>query len=260
MKREWAEHCIEAACTSPLLWAPFRKVLKPVPPVTLDLGDDLGLADLGFTRHKLRYLSKAYDEPVSRAEALRHWLETDRRSVCFTTYNHFIKSGATMLHGPSRYDFGPCLQSVVITRDIHPDGRLPPRGQVGKIWVDVFYRSTEIAKKFPSDLVFIRDVLLKPFDLPAGTPVICHFANMAVHYIYFPTVIPSLDDWHWSFQKIRRHDERFHTLILRGLSVIIGKRQKPKLLSQIKAVQRHLVESLPKSELRSLERYVEKGL
>jgi hypothetical protein len=68
-------------------------------------------------------------------------------SVGFTTYNHFLKNSPTKKSKRASV-MGPCIQSVVITQH-----------NKKQYSIDCFYRTTELLKKFPADLVFIRDVL-----------------------------------------------------------------------------------------------------
>src|SRR3546814_7634192 len=104
---------------------------------------------------------------------------------------------------------GPCIQAVTITQ--------VKGGKNGQYFIDCFYRTTELLKKFPADLVFIRDVLLKDFDF-SGMEFLgmrCHFANITVHPQYFVTLIPHLDDPIAELEKIKRSEE--HTSELQSL-------------------------------------------
>ena len=79
--------------------------------------------------------------------------------------------------------------------------------------IDVFYRTTELLKKFPADLVFIRDVLLEGFNFDGMKfeGMNCHFANITVHPAYFSTIIPHLDDPITELEKIKKKDLYFYT-------------------------------------------------
>ena len=104
---------------------------------------------------------------------------------------------------------GPCLQSVVIT--------LVDKFHAA---IDVFYRSVEWFKKFPADIVFIRDVLLKPFDFSfiserMRLTVTFHFANITVHPQYWAVILPHIDDPIGEMGRIREHDGMFHYLLVK---------------------------------------------
>ena len=75
---------------------------------------------------------------------------------------------------------GPCLNSFVLT------------WHDGKTTVDVFYRTTEYGKKFPADLIFIRDTLLPEFDLTSAPleAINFHFCNITVTPMY--SLIPMI--------------------------------------------------------------------
>ena len=70
--------------------------------------------------------------------------------------------------------------------------------------VDVFYRSTELLKKFAPDIVLIRDILLPPFDVTGMTctGVNFHFANLTCHSMYLATLFPHLPDPIADFRRI----------------------------------------------------------
>src|SRR5262249_16347231 len=148
------------------------------------------LADSGYTTSKLRMLEKHYLHEESIAVAQELW---DRRqgqrkygSVSFTCFAHFVKGGSVDAKRSKRASvFGPCIQSVSLTYlNDHTTA------------VDVFYRTTEFFKKFPADLVFIRDVLLPKFNFEKApiSKVTFHFANVTMHPMYFVTILPMIED------------------------------------------------------------------
>jgi hypothetical protein len=52
------------------------------------------------------------------------------------------------------------------------------------------YRSTEVFKKFPADIVLLRDLLLPPFDFSGmEITVTCYFANMTRQWRPYPAPI-----------------------------------------------------------------------
>jgi hypothetical protein len=122
-------------------------------------------------------------------------------SVSFTTFAHYVKGGSVDAKRSKRASvFGPCIQSVVITL-------LDKR----RYTVDVFYRTTELFKKFPADLVLIRDVLLAPFNFKGleFRGLTCHFAGVTAHPMYFVTIIPHLHDPIATFEQLRQGGDKF---------------------------------------------------
>jgi hypothetical protein len=81
--------------------------------------------------------------------------------------------------------------------------------------VDVFYRTTEIFKKFAPDLVFLRDILLEPFELPPHVITTFHFANVTVHPMYAVTIFPFLSDPIRRLKELKREDKYFHDWVVK---------------------------------------------
>lgn len=163
------------------------------------------MEDFGFTKSKMTMLTKLYLNEESVDVARKLW---DKRvgqgkygSVGFTFYNHLVKGGMEKRSKRASV-MGPCLQSAVVTLL-----------EGGKTWdMDIYYRTTEALKKFPADLVFLRDVVMPRFS-PHDTPPIirCHFANVTVHPMYFATLIPHLPDAIDYLHMLKRQDEKFWT-------------------------------------------------
>jgi hypothetical protein len=145
--------------------------------------DSLQLEDVGFTSAKLTQLERHYLHNESRDVACDLWNRQRQSekfgSVSFTTYNHLVKGGTAVdevAAKKSKYAsiVGPCIQSVIIT--------WMGKGQVS---IDVPFRSTELFKKFAADLIFLRDVLLKPFDFRGmELSITCYVANITDFLIF----------------------------------------------------------------------------
>ncbi len=87
--------------------------------------------------------------------------------------------------GEARQDH--CIQSVVI-------GHYPvPRGQ-HYTEVDIFYRGTEMPRKFMADLVWFRQIQLAPFqEIFEKYPihnVTLHFSAVTMHPMFMPVIFP----------------------------------------------------------------------
>lgn len=215
MKDEWALHVLRLSKQEADLYAGCRKIITHRSLFFQDLWDHedpLILEDAGYTRAKMAHLVRGYLHEESIEKAVMLWnlrrQKTSYGSVGFTTYNHFLKNDAVKKSKRASV-MGPCIQAVTITQ--------VKGGKKGQYFIDAFYRTTEILKKFPADLVFIRDVLLKDFDF-SGMEFLgltCHFANITVHPQYFVTIIPHLEDPIGELEKIKRKDRYFYDWIIK---------------------------------------------
>lgn len=208
----WAAASIELARTPSLTYAGDRKI-HVGRTVIFDDGFDFHLTveRAGYTAKKMQDLTRLYLHEESRASALDQWREkiSARRrkpfSVGFHTYNHLLK--ADRKHGVGSV-MGPCMQSVAVS------------WWNGRVFVDVHYRTVEFFRAFVADLVFLRDVLLAPFDL--HVPIVrCHFANVTCHPRDFPIVLCNVFDPLDAMMKLKRADRRFHVRVVRWLSSYI---------------------------------------
>ncbi len=215
MKKDWLRHSISLACEPADLIAASRKILRRRVITFDEVADDLTLKDAGYSGgSKMSLLVKNYFNAESHAVAVDLWRRRKSMgkygSVSFTTFNHFVK-GAHVKNGEIPDDagissvFGPCIQSVAIT---WVDRR--------RTAVDVFYRTTEWFKKFPADLVFLRDHLLPAFELDSFT-LAFYFANITIHPMYFISLVPNLDDPIADLDRIKKVDPRFHKVIVKWL-------------------------------------------
>lgn len=246
MLDEWVGHCLDLSEQPADIWSGCRKILRGVKFSIPNLDDDMTMADCGFTKSKSTMLRKNYLHVESRDAAVTLWEKRCGQekygSVGFSCYNHLIKGGGlrnpwekaakftgippreggTMGGGSKRKDIvidppitppkvnrasvmGPCIQSIVLTWI-----------KKGHIEIDIFYRTTELLKKFPADLVFIRDELLAPFDLTGLKQVNFHFANVTVHPMYYVTIIPHLGDSVFKeLDKLKKSDRRMFDWVIK---------------------------------------------
>lgn len=205
--QQWTSYLLMLCAEEEDLYSGCRKIIRNKS-LSFVLDDTLTMADSGYTKSKMTMLTKNYLHEESRRIAVQLW---DRRreqakygSISFTTFNHFVKGKGTLEEIVEKKSkrasvFGPCIQSVAIT---WVDKKTAA--------VDIFYRTTEFAKKFPADLVFIRDVLLEPFNFDEmDVTVTCHFANITIHPMYIVTALPHLKDPIKSLDAIKKIDKYF---------------------------------------------------
>jgi hypothetical protein len=203
MKKDWINFCLQMMETPADEVSGARKIISNVQTTFEDISDDLSMADIGYTGSKLSMLKRHYLVEESRDAVVPLW---DKRlgqrkygSVSFTTHGHTTKSDPTK--GSKRASvLTPCIQSMSLT--YHGNHTTEAHA---------FYRTTEVFKKFPADLVFIRDTLLPPFDFEKAplTKLTFFFANVTVHPMYFATLAPNLDDPIEALERIEKTDPHF---------------------------------------------------
>lgn len=215
MKKEWIRAVLTLSRKDASFFSGCRKIITGKKIVFHDLWDEedpLTLEDAGYTSAKGSHLKRLYLHEESKAMAIQLWDERRKKnsygSVGFTCYNHLLKNDPTKKSKRASV-MGPCLQSVVITQI--------KGGKKARYSIDVFYRTTELLKKFPADLVFIRDVLLEGFNFDGMEfeGMTCHFANITVHPQYFVTAIPHMDDPIEELEKIRKKNKYFFEWIIK---------------------------------------------
>jgi len=215
MKDEWVKELLRLSRQEADFYSGCRKIIRGHKIVFDDLWDSedpLILEDAGYTKSKMSHLVRLYYHEESVEMAIKLWnlrrTKTSYGSVSFTTYNHLLKNDIVKKSKRASV-MGPCIQSVCITQ--------VKGGKKGQYFIDAFYRTTELLKKFPADLVFIRDVLLKDFDF-SGMEFLgltCHFANVTVHPQYFVTAIPHMEDPIKELERIKRKDKYFYEWVVK---------------------------------------------
>lgn len=215
LRDTWVEYCVGLASEPADFYSGCRKILRGRVMIFPELDASLTLADAGFTSHKMRYLECAYLHPESLSVAVDLWARRRKQdkygSVGVTCYNHFIKGGDSLADVEGKKSkrasiMGPCVQAFTVT--------YLNRRQYA---VDMFYRTTELLKKFPADLVFLRERLLTPFDFSGMKleEVRCHFANVTIHPMYFATLLPILEDPLTTLAGVRERDKYFHDWLVK---------------------------------------------
>ncbi len=215
MKDEWVRHALRLSKKKADFYSGCRKIITDYDLRFEDLWEDedpLILEDAGYTSAKMSHLRRLYYHEESVAMAIKLWelrrTKTSYGSVSFTTYNHLLKNDIEKKSKRASV-MGPCIQSVAITQ-IKGGGK-------AQYSIHAFYRTTELLKKFPADLVFIRDVLLEGFDFSGMEfmGMTCHFANVTIHPQYFVTAIPQMEDPIAELEAIKLKDPYFHDWIIK---------------------------------------------
>jgi hypothetical protein len=235
-----------------------RKIIRNVhftmePPV-----GDLTYEHAGYTKMKRTALNKLYLHEESLGMAVQLW---ERRkgqdsygSVSFHCYNHLIKNDIVKKAKRASV-MGPCLQSVCLT--------YIPANKERVTAIDVFYRTTEIFKKFPADLVFIRDDLLSRFNFD-GCPVQeinFHFANVTCHPMYFVVILPWLDDPIAELELLKKKDPKYYEWCIKWTARYVCEEHNRGIdkFAQAMHVQKRARELIPKKRMVVLQEYVRKN-
>jgi hypothetical protein len=249
---QWVDACRKASLTRATFHDGARKIIRPYTITFTTIDDSVKLSDAGFTRAKLKALTRYYLHPESQKAAIALWSKRRDKakygSVGLTTYAHFVK-GDVGGHTPHGSAFGPCLQDVCITW-IAKD----------RYAIDVSYRTTELFKKFAPDLVFINDVLLKPFDFSEMQldEARFNFANVTCHSMYWCTLIPHFEDPIAELEKIKRVDPYFHKCIVRWTAMYLVPKYFKGIakFSQALRVQKDVLERVEPGEQVRLRKYL----
>lgn len=169
----------------------------------------LELHHAGYTKMKRRALMKLYYTEKEIETAAMLW---ERRvgqdkygSVGFHLYGHLIKNDPEKKSKRASV-MGPCIQAISVTY-------MPDRTAA----VDCFYRTTELFKKFPADLVFLRDDVMTNFDFTKApvSEVNFHFANITCHPMYFAVMLPWMEDPVAALDKLRAQDKYFYDWVIK---------------------------------------------
>jgi len=210
LRSQWVAHCVAMARRPAEFYTGARKIHTGVLAEFSGVDSSLTIEDAGFTRMKLSMLRRLYWNESHAAGVSALWSARVERakygSVSVSTYHHLTKSDPEKRSKRASV-MGPCLVGVGLTwlsRDRYA--------------VDAWYRTTELFKKFPADLVFIRDVVLPALGVEQRfvSRLRCHFANVTSHPMYAVTWLPLLGSSAVDvLDLVRADDRRFYDWILK---------------------------------------------
>lgn len=211
MLEPWVRTSLELSAEPADFYTGARKILrnKLITFQADEITDDLELEDIGYTRTKMTLLKKGYfvEEAIEVAKMLWELRKKKRKygSVGFHCYNHLLKNDPVKKSIRASV-MGPCIQAVTLTYlSDHTTA------------VDAFYRTTEYFKKFPADLIFLRDILLAEFDFEAAPirEINFHIAGITCHPMYWITLIPHLDKPIKELKKLKEIDPYFWSWVVK---------------------------------------------
>lgn len=255
MRDQWLRECIRLSSQQADFYSGARKILTNVTFSwdALDFTTPVELRDCGFTKSKLTMLRRLYYDEAHTQAVSALW---DRRlsqgkygSVGVSTYHHLVKNDPTKKSKRASV-MGPCLLGVTLTL---LNG--------GATVVDAFYRTTELYKKFPADLVFLNQVLLAPFKIDELKRVNFHFANVTCHPMYFVTLIPNMGKWfdvQQHLEKLKMMDPYFYKWVIKWTARYLCEEYSRGILkfSQALRVRKDAMERINPKVLPHLQKYL----
>ena len=250
----WIDACLSLSERKADFYSGCRKIHRNVS-LTFDFDakkfKSLKISDAGYTKSKLSLLRKLYYLEPSVEMAKKLWLKRVASkkygSVSFSCYGHDVK-GNVEGKTPRGSVMGPCLQSVVLTFT-----------EKRKTSVNVYYRSTELFKKYPADLVFIRDQLLVDFDFTNAPiqDITFVFANVTIHPMYAVTFLPHLEDPIKWLEKVKKKDKYFYDWLVKWSARYLCEEYSRGILkfSQALRVRKAALEMFDKDTIKKLQKY-----
>lgn len=196
---QWLEFVTRQSLSAPFYMSGVQKIRRNVV-LTLP-GDEffdgmVGIESFGYvgTGGKLKILERHYLNHERRDAALELIkLKCEQRSYGSV---QFPLTGEVKKW--TNQDF--CMSSCTVTYFPGP-----------KLEVTIFYRTTEIIKKFGADLIFLRDVVLPSFHaLQSIDHVTFVFSNLTVHPMFYTTFLAHQLQPITFLKLLDRHDPRFH--------------------------------------------------
>ncbi len=205
---DWIELCWQMGATPKHATAGSRKILRGIQRRMPMIDDSVQLQHSGYEPKgvKLKQLVHFYRNEDSLSRAVEDWKErlASKRygSVGVTTHGA-MKGGFTKQ--------GHCIQSMTVTLI------QSTRGKPMHAEVDVFYRTTEVVKKFGADLVFLRDHMISEFDFTGCSveSVNFHFANLSAHPMFYAILAIVDKNWIDNVRKLEKTDPQFHRSVMR---------------------------------------------
>lgn len=254
LRDEWLKHAVTLSSSRADFFDRSKKILQTrVLRFRNPLGE-LNMSEVGYKKSKLTMLTSNYLHTESHRIAQELWerrrLKDKYGSVGFTTYNHHIKGGAIdAVRNKKASVFGPCIQSVVLTL-----------GEKRDVSIDVFYRTTEFYKKFPADLVFIRDVLLRGFQLTPQEVTVAnmHFANITCNPMYFVILLTLVPDPLSTLRLVERNDHFFFKGVVKWTARHLCPEHSRGIqkFAQARRVSRYAVKSLGEQKLQKIQKFL----
>jgi hypothetical protein len=238
-------------CTHPrFMTSGSRKIFRGLQFDMDKLDDTLNMEDsmyLNGGRMKLQQLQRYYINAQSLERAVDEW-------PTWSIKKRKYGSVGISTHGMQKGGFtkqGFCIQSIVVSN-------YPARGA----YMDIYYRTTEVVKKFHADLIFLRECIVPRFDWSKSPlrGLRFHFANTTLHPMFYWLVIPHLewDEWMDHANKIKKEDPEFYKDAMTWCRRYLE--NKPTPFAQAQKAQNDLHRSLTNKQKHELWRRIERSI
>src|SRR5690606_19285649 len=154
-------------------------------------GYDHDLECLGYAppgEAKIKQLKRNYYNPESVEEA-REKITSRNNQV------HTSVGISTLAGGKRKVSQGHCIRSLVLT---YSSPKVNPHGQE-VLAIDIFYRTTELIRKFGADLIFLHDFLIpevlrdNPWGIETPTVIRFHFSTCYFSALFLPIFLQFVD-------------------------------------------------------------------
>lgn len=208
MKASWIAHCLALSKKPADMYCGSRKIIRNQL-LWFPYNHDIKLSDAGYASAKMKQLERNYLHQESIDAAIGLWdeyrLKPKYRSVVFSCFKTLVKDHK----GPRGSKMGSCLLAGTLT--------MLNRKEVA---INLHYRTTELYKKYPADMVFLHERLLPGFNLEGlkVTGITAFFDNVTIHPQYFSTIIPHLEDPIAELEAIRKADKYYHGWTIKWVS------------------------------------------
>ena len=103
-------------------------------------------------------------------------------------------------------------------------------------------------------MVFLRDVLLEPFEVNGNVTI--HIANVTVHPLYFPNLFPLLEDPIAELRELQRRDERFWRAAVRKADDLLNGGKQNANFMRAQRVAKHVLKRTDRAMLQQLRDYL----
>lgn len=192
----WANLALDLASTKTNERVGPKKVFRGITFSIKEIDDLIQLTNFGYVKNS----------PRKRAQLKQHYYNEksiDSAKDLFKKILEVKKSGSVSINfhgtktGDKKQDF--CMCSMAITKLTKP-----------KVRFDVFYRNVDIIKRFGADLIFLRDEVLPNFDMLPTDSINFYFSTVNLNPLFFPILVPYIDDWKGALYAIKHDDPRFY--------------------------------------------------
>lgn len=160
-----------------------------IPGNVWDQGVSHAYPDLGYAKggSKINQLKRNYYNEESVREAKKKMSERAAQTI--------TSVGISTIGGAKANSQGHCIRSVVVSR-------YSPKITVSRqqeVYLDVFYRTTELLRKFGADLLFLKDFLVpeilegNPWGVKTPTAVRMYFSSCFFSALFIPVLYQFID-------------------------------------------------------------------